>query len=112
MIKLFYQVEIAISKNNIPIRLTSERWQHITIGHPEIADFYYEILETIENPDIIYEGNNDAKIATKKFQEIFPKFIVTIYKETSERDGFIITAYLSAKEQEFEKKKILWKQQS
>ena len=103
-------MDIAISKNNIPIRLTSERWQHITIGHPEIADYYYEILETIENPDIIYEGNNIAKIATKKFEEILPKFIVTVYKEIYEQDGFIITAYFSTKEQEFEKKKILWKQ--
>lgn len=74
-------MDIAISKNNIPIRLTSERWQHITIGHPEIAGCYYEILETIENPDIIYEGSNEAKIAVKKFEEIFPKFMVTVYKE-------------------------------
>ena len=104
-------MDTAISKNNIPIRLTSERWRHIMIGHPEIADFYYEILKAIENPDIIYEGNNDAKIAVKKFEEIFPKFIVIIYKEISAQDGFIITAYFSTKKQEFEKKKILWKQQ-
>lgn len=104
-------MDIAISKNNIPIRLTSERWQHITIGHPEIAGSYYEILETVEDPDIIYEGSNEAKIAVKKFEEIFPKFIVTVYKEISEQGGFIITAYFSTKEQEFEKKKILWKQQ-
>lgn len=104
-------MDVAFSKNNIPIRLTSERWQHITIGHPEIADFYYEILETIENPDIIYEGSSGAKIASKKFEGIYPKFIVAVYKEINENDGFIITAYLSIKKQEFEKKKILWKQQ-
>jgi hypothetical protein len=53
----------AISKNGVSIRLTNERWQHITTGHPEIADYFYEILESIENPDVIYEGFNDAKIA-------------------------------------------------
>lgn len=105
-------MDIAISKNGIPIRLTSERWQHITTGHPEIADYYYEILDTIENPDIIYEGNNDAKIAIRKFQETFTKFVVAVYKETSANDGFIITAHFSNKEQEFKKKKVLWKQQS
>jgi hypothetical protein len=42
-------VTIAISKNNIPIRLTDERWLHITTGHPEIAGYYYEIFETIED---------------------------------------------------------------
>lgn len=75
-------MDIAISKNGIPIRLTSERWKHITTGHPEIADYYYEILETIENPDIIYEGNNDAKIAIRKFQETLTKFVVAVYKES------------------------------
>lgn len=87
--------------------MTSEHWQHITILPPETADFYYEILETIEKPDIIYEGNSGAKIASKKFNGIYPKFIVTVYKETKENDGFIITAYLSVKKQELEKKKKL-----
>lgn len=105
-------MNIAISKNGIPIRLTSERWQYITTGHPEIADYYYEILDAIENPDIIYEGNNDAKIAIRKFQENITKLVVAVYKETSANDGFIITAYFSNKQQEFKKKKILWKQQS
>ncbi len=46
-------MEIAISKNGVPIRLTEERWQHISTGHPEIADYYYELLETVEKP-ILY----------------------------------------------------------
>jgi hypothetical protein len=46
-------MDIAISKNGVPIRLTDERWQHITLGHPDIADYYYEILETIEEAEII-----------------------------------------------------------
>jgi hypothetical protein len=55
-------VDLAISKNNIPIRLTSERWQHITLGHPEIADCYYQILETIENPDTIYKETTEQRL--------------------------------------------------
>ena len=86
--------------------------QHITTGHTEIADYYYEILETIEAPDIIYEGNNYAKIAIKKLQETFRKFMVVIYKETNVGDGFIITAHFSDNEQKFKKKEILWKRQS
>ena len=80
-------------------------------GHPEISDYYYEILEAIENPEIIYEGNDDAKIAVKKIQERKDKFVVVIYKELSDKDGFIITAYFSNKEPEFKKKKISWEQQ-
>lgn len=56
---------VAISKNQIPIRLTEERWHHISTGHPEIADYYFEILETIEKPQTIYEGNEGGLIANK-----------------------------------------------
>lgn len=102
---------IANSINDVPIRLTDERWQHITIGHPEMADYYYGILETIENPYIIYEGDYGGLIAVSA-QLIEPnKFIVVIYKEINMEDGFIITAYISNKVQHFDKKKILWKKQ-
>lgn len=103
-------MDIAISKNKVPIRLTDERWLHISIGHPEIAGYYYEILETIENPQIIYEGSEGGLIAISLKYEPLNKFIVVIYKEVSFIDGFIITAYLSNKEQKFEKKKIVWNQ--
>lgn len=43
-----------------------------------------EILETIETPDIIYEGNNGAKIAIKNFQETFRKFVVVVYRDKRE----------------------------
>jgi hypothetical protein len=105
-------MDIAISKNNVPIRLTPERWQHITTGHPEIADFYFEILETVENPKIIYEGNVGGLIAVSFKFENTGKFIVVIYKEVSREDGFVITAFLSNKELKFDKKKVVWEQNS
>ncbi len=101
----------ATSKNNVPIRLTEERWHHISTGHPEIADYYFEILETIEKPETIYEGNEGGLIAVSLKNELTNKFIVVIYKEVNQKDGFVITAYLSNKEQKFQSKKILWKQQ-
>lgn len=104
-------MDIAISKNGVPIRLTSERWQHITIGHSEIADYYYEILETIETPNIIFEGSNNALIAIRKFEKKLNIFVVVIYKEVSTKDGFVITAFFSSKQQQFHKKKIIWEQQ-
>lgn len=103
--------DIAISKNNVAIRLTDERWYHITIGHPEMADYYYEILDTIENPLMIYKGNFEAKIAVSDRLNPFEKFIVVVYKEIEVNDGFIITAYITDKIQKFEKKEILWKKQ-
>lgn len=71
-------MDIAISKNKVPIRLTDEWWYHLTIRHPETADLYYEILDTIENPEIIYEGDNGGLIAVGLKLEHINKFIVVI----------------------------------
>ena len=103
-------MDVAISKNKVPIRLTQERWHHISTGHPEIADYYFEILETIENPFCIYEGSRNECIAVSEKQPQTGKFLVVIYKETEPADGFVITAFISNKQFEFDKKKLLWKQ--
>src|SRR5436190_15036903 len=100
-------MHLVTSKNSVPIRLTDERWMHITIGHPEVADYLFEILAAIENPEAIYQGNENGLIAVKSFPELSDKFVVVIYKEISPDDGFVITAFVSNKKQEFEKKIIL-----
>lgn len=104
-------MSVAVSVNKVPIRLTDERWQHITIGHPEVAGFYYEILDCIELPDAVYLGKYDELIATKNLNKISNKFVVVVYKELSVQDGFVITAYLSNKVQEFIKRKKIWDSQ-
>lgn len=40
-------MNIVYSKNKVPIRLTEERWVHITEEHNEIAGYYFEVLEVI-----------------------------------------------------------------
>jgi hypothetical protein len=104
-------MDIVFSKNKVPIRLTDERWYHISVGHPEISDLYYDILETIENPFMIYEGSNAELIAVSSKNKPTNKFIVVVYKETSAVDGFVITAYSSNKPQTFLNKRIVWKQE-
>jgi len=49
-------MDVAKSKNNVPIRLPKERWFHITEEHSEMAGYYFEVLETVEEPEAIYEG--------------------------------------------------------
>ena len=102
-------MEIVISKNNIPIRLTDERWLHITTGHPEVAAYYDDILETIAEPDIIYTGSKGDLIAVSREIEGTNKHIIVAYKETSENDGFIITAYISNKLNSIRKREVIWK---
>ena len=49
--------ELAYSINDVPIRLTYERWFHITENHDDLASYYFEVLEAIENPEFIIRGN-------------------------------------------------------
>ena len=52
-------MDIVISKNRIPIRLTDERWAHITDEHCELAGLRLEVLNTVEDPlKIFAEGLN------------------------------------------------------
>ena|ERR1051325_156889 len=102
-------MDYAVSKNNVKIRLPAERWLHITEGHSELAGYFYEIIDAIENPDEIYSGNAEELLAVKKINS---KFLIVIYKEISDSDGFIITAFISKRIEYLTNKKLLWKKQN
>ena len=44
-------MDVVKSKNDVPIRLTEERWFHITEEHSEMAGYYFEVLEAVEEPE-------------------------------------------------------------
>ena len=44
-------MDVAISKAGVPIRLTDERWYHIVENHDDLAGYYDEVLLTVEDPD-------------------------------------------------------------
>ena len=56
-------MEIAKSINDVPIRLTNERWIHIIENHDDLAGYYDETLLLIENPDYVINGYEGALIA-------------------------------------------------
>ena len=84
-------MNIAYSVNSIPIRLTYERWYHITENHDDLAGYFYEVLETVEKPEFVIKGNKGTLKATRNIGK--DKWLVVIYREVSEKDGFVITAY-------------------
>ncbi len=99
-------MEEVSSVNDIPIRLTKERWFHITEGHPKIAGYYYDILETVEEPDEVYEGNEGELLALSEMEK--GKYIVVVYKEVNEDDGFIITSFMTTKEESIKRREKIW----
>ncbi len=103
----------AISKNNVTIRLTDERWTHITLGHPELAAYFFEVLETVQEPDVVYFGAGGELLAVKQLASEPHKSLVVAYKELADQtgiliDGFIITAFSTSKTQSLQKRKISW----
>jgi hypothetical protein len=97
--------ETVYSKNGVPIRLTDERWAHIMEEHSELAGLRLEISETVANPTTIFAGNQGELLAVR---EVEPgKYLVVVYRE-SQRDGFIITAFLTRKGQALHRRQQLW----
>jgi len=54
--------DVALSVNGVPVRLTSERWNHIVENHDDMAGYFYEVLETVSYPTWIFEGTDDELI--------------------------------------------------
>ena len=81
------------SKNGVPIRLTEERWLHIVENHDELAGYYDDVLAVVENPEWITRGQRGSLIAWRSYGKL--GFLCVHYREVSDDDGFVITAYLS-----------------
>jgi hypothetical protein len=64
--------ETVLSLNQIPIRLTAERWAHIVEEHCELAGLCLEVLETVTGPEAVPAGGAGELLATR---EITPENI-------------------------------------
>ena len=102
-------METARSKNNVLIRLPDERWLHITESHSEMAGFYSDVLETVEDPDAIYEGRLGEFLAMRETQT--DKYLVVVYREVSEEDGFVITSFLTRRKTQLDRRPKIWVRQ-
>ena len=94
-----------ISKNGKTIRLTDERWVHITEEHSELAGFRMDVTDVISTPDKILQGNDGELLAVKEIAQ--RKFLVVAYREL-DFDGFVITAFLTRRAKSLERRIQLW----
>ena len=92
-------MRIVLSSSGVPIRLTPERMDHIRRRHPEMVDQEETILETLIEPDLVQEGDAGTRIALKHYRKspLTEKFCAVVYREVSERNGFVIRAYYCAR---------------
>ncbi len=97
-------MDVAISVEDVPIRLTHERWFHIVENHDDLAGYYDDVLETIENPDLVLRGYRGSLIAVRGYGR--KRYLMVVYRQVSRSDGFIITAYFTSK---IDRKRAIWK---
>jgi hypothetical protein len=94
-----------ISKNGLPIRLTDERWRHITEEHAELAGMRLEVLETISQAERVLAGGESELLAVRELE--VGKSLVVVYREL-DVDGFIITAFITRRVGSLDRRKQLW----
>lgn len=94
----------SISKSGKVIRLTKERWQHISKGHSELRGKERKVLEAIKDPDFIAKGGKEELIAVKTLDG---EYLVVVYREERE-GGFVLTAWAMSKVERIRKRGIIW----
>ncbi|HIE02918.1 MAG TPA: hypothetical protein EYP59_21990 [Thiotrichaceae bacterium] len=99
-------MDIALSVEDVPIRISLERWFHIVQNHDDLASYYDDVLETIENPDLILRGYRGTLIAVRSYGH--KRYLMVVYRQIEANDGFIITAYFINK---IDRKKAIWNKQ-
>lgn len=96
-----YTVAIAMSNNNVPIRLSVERWYHIIEFHRELEGFLPEILLTVADPDSLYHSPSGVKpnfaalkVLNRLVEAGLAGNLVVHYREVSPSNWFILTAFV------------------
>jgi hypothetical protein len=97
--------DTVISKHAVPIRLTDERWAHITEEHGELAGYRLDVLETVMEPLRILAGGAGELLAIREVE--IGKYLVVVYREII-GDGFIITAFLTRRINTLNRRQQLW----
>ena len=102
-------MKVVKSIASVPIRLTTERMEHIERRHPEMSDEGERILDTLSSPDYVQEGDSGTLIAVKHYPKtpLTEKFCCVVYRQLTDDDGFILTAYFATRPADW--RNVVWK---
>jgi hypothetical protein len=87
-----------LSLRGVPIRLTEERWFHITKHHQELRNLREFVLATVARPDSAFLFPPTGEFAAvSRHSELIgtgvAPYLVVHYREITNHDGFIVTAF-------------------
>ncbi|HMS83547.1 MAG TPA: hypothetical protein PKD12_07855 [Nitrospira sp.] len=98
-------IDRILAKSGTPIRLTDERWTHITEEHGELVGLQANVVKTVSHPDRVLLGGDGELLAVREIE--VGKYLVVVYRE-QDNDGFIITAFLTRRIRSLEKRRQVW----
>ncbi|MEW6214654.1 MAG: hypothetical protein AB1478_05535 [Nitrospirota bacterium] len=84
---------------NKKIRLTEIQWTHIELKHKELSNQIQKMIDTLENPDLVYYSPREENYYYYKYFRETPvteKYLLLIVKHLN-NEGFIITAFFVTK---------------
>jgi hypothetical protein len=79
------------------VRLSAERWRHVTKQHPETRTEIERVLGTVAQPDYVLDGDGGTLMAVRRYEQtpVGRKHCVVVYRRIGIADGFIVTAYFA-----------------
>ena len=72
--------------------MSEEYWKHILFRHPEVLPYSSVIMEAVQAPEEVFMDDRHGIHALKRIDH--EHFLVVIYEEEHNREGFIRTAYI------------------
>ncbi len=84
-----------VDQFNRKIKLTNERWKHITDTHPELKELLKELSGTLEDPELIKSSiyDDDVILFYRFYEHIYEgKYICVVVKLCEE---IVITSYIT-----------------
>ena len=94
------------SRRGVPIRLTDERWAHISQEHGELAGLREEVVQAIGQAERVFAGQAGELLAVRRLET--GKALVVVYREASDEDGFVITAFITRRLAALERRQQVW----
>ena len=100
---------VVTSIHKVPLRISQERWSPIAKRHPETVTEKEKVIETVTYPDLLQEGDFGEILAVRFYPAppLTKKYLIVAYREISEQDGFILTAYFTNLPSK--RRRVLWK---
>ncbi|MDO9584966.1 MAG: hypothetical protein Q7I93_00610, partial [Syntrophales bacterium] len=70
-------METIKSVRGTPIRFPAERWLHGVENHDDLAGYYDEVLDAVEDPVYVIQGYGNALVALKHCEG--DKYMAVVY---------------------------------